>query len=327
MLETDLQKYVDSVWTGRKDGTHKDVLRWHQIVQKLNLDDKQIKPFPGSICFSGYACDTGAVKNSGRPGAVNGPLKLRQACASFPVHHQFSIYETGDVRVIDGDLLSTQQLIGSRVAEILGKGLFPVIIGGDHSLAYGHYTGLRSFLDRTTPGKSLGIINFDAHFDLRPVDSAGQGHSGSSFYQIGIECRQQDLPFHYLPIGIQKISNTVKLYQTAKSFGVDFITGEQFQSDQLVDKHILEFIDQVDYIYLSICLDVFSAAFAPGVSAPANRGIVPDYILYRSLRKIVKSRKLISMDIAELNPVFDEQDKTAKLGAAILFEVVDNLFD
>jgi len=56
--------------------------------------------------------------------------------------------------------------------------LFPIVLGGSHELAYGHFNGIVNHLKKQTKNSSkVGIINFDAHFDLRPYDN--QGSSGT----------------------------------------------------------------------------------------------------------------------------------------------------
>jgi len=327
MKRMELQKYLKSNWTGREDGVDQDVLRWHQIVQGMDLADQKVKIGEKGICFVGYACDLGAKENKGRAGSRFGPVELRKMCASFPVHNRYGLYDAGDIGPVNDSIYETQQLLGRQICEILDIRLFPIVLGGDHSLAFGHYLGLQAYIKQRNSRGSLGIINFDAHFDIRKVDSHERGHSGSSFYQMSMECQAQNTSFRYLPVGIQKNSNTVQLYKIAESLGVSYISADEFGSnDPSASQRIADFINRVDYLYLSICLDAFSVAFAPGVSAPAGKGVIPSPAFYSFLRTIVKSGKLISMDIAELNPAFDEQQKTAKLGAGMIFEVVDNLF-
>ena len=72
---------------------------------------------------------------------------------------------------------------------------------------------------------------------------------------------------------------------------------------------------------LSIDLDVFSAAYAPGVSAPGIMGIVPDAAFRRLYRGILESERVMGVEIAELCPAFDLDDRTARLGAALIFEI------
>ncbi len=87
-----------------------------------------------------------------------------------------------------------------------------------------------------------------------------------------------------------------------------------------IKQKLKSFIDSVDKIYLTIDLDGFSSAYAPGVSAPSPLGFSPEMAM-EVIRIIKKSGKLISMDIAELNPRFDLDHRTARLAAILMHQV------
>jgi formiminoglutamase len=77
----------------------------------------------------------------------------------------------------------------------------------------------------------------------------------------------------------------------------------------------------VDCAYLSICLDVLPASVTPGVSAPAARGVSLETI--ELLVETVKATgKLVVADIAELNPDFDQDNRTAKVAARLVYQIV-----
>ena len=88
---------------------------------------------------------------------------------------------------------------------------------------------------------------------------------------------------------------------------------------QLTDiiQQLTTFIDGYDYIYLTIDMDVFSSAYAPGVSAPSPVGITPSFF-WEILQFILTTKKVISCDVAELNPKYDEDHATANLVARII---------
>ena len=83
-----------------------------------------------------------------------------------------------------------------------------------------------------------------------------------------------------------------------------------------------DFMLNLDNIYLSICLDVFAECFAPGVSAPQPLGLTPWQTL-PLLKYIIQSGKVVSLDIAELSPALDREQKTARLAALIIAELLN----
>jgi formiminoglutamase len=69
-------------------------------------------------------------------------------------------------------------------------------------------------------------------------------------------------------------------------------------------------------------MDVFASPFAPGVSAPAFNGIAPNAMFKRLLRHIILSGKVSTVDISEVNPMFDVDNRTARLASAFVFDIV-----
>ena len=170
----------------------------------------------------------------------------------------------------------------------------------------------------------MGIINFDAHFDLRPYDNGPS--SGSMFRQIADIYKEEDVPYRYLPLGIQKHSNTVSLFKYAQENDVNYILAKEIQNSTyaVILEKIDTFLFHCSSAYMTICTDVFSAAFAPGVSATQALGLEPEAVL-PIIKHILRTRKVRGFDICEISPRFDQDDTTAKLGAVIIFTVVNTM--
>src|SRR5690606_17440900 len=132
-----------------------------------------------------------------------------------------SIIDAGTVVCVDSDLEGAQLLLAYIVNSIITAGGFPLIIGGGHEITYGHFLGIRE--NKTG---NIGIINFDAHFDLRS-DMYG-GNSGTGFFQISKIEHKIGNPLHYLAIGIQPTSNAQALFKRAVDLNVDWINSDKF---------------------------------------------------------------------------------------------------
>jgi formiminoglutamase len=213
--------------------------------------------------------------------------------------------------------------LASYVTKILSSNCLPVILGGGHELTYGHYLGVNNFIRPKNKNAKIAIINVDAHFDLRPIDQNIGATSGTSIWQIATEARKNSEPFACLALGIQKYANTKLLFNLAHEFGVKYILGDKFNYDHKAEilKEVDNFINEVDHIYLTICMDAFAAPYCPAVSAIAHNGIVPDNIFISIFEKIIHSDKLITLDFAELNPRFDVDMRSAKLAASLIFKI------
>lgn len=84
------------------------------------------------------------------------------------------------------------------------------------------------------------------------------------------------------------------------------------------------FLYQCSSAYITVCTDVFSSAFAPGVSATQSLGLDPEVVL-PIIKHILRTRRVRGFDICEISPRFDQDNTTANLGAVIIFAVVNTL--
>ena len=103
--------------------------------------------------------------------------------------------------------------------------------------------------------------------------------------------------------------------------GVVFVLDEQMQSAQ---QALAAFVSEVDHVYLTFCLDVLPASIAPGVSAPAVRGVGLD-IVEPLIDLVIDSGKLRLADIAEMNPRFDIDHQTAAVAARIVARIANGV--
>jgi formiminoglutamase len=308
-----------SLWQGRAD-TPPDS-SFFQVTQMLNLlDNISIDVSQPTFACIGFQCDEGIRRNLGRVGAAEGPPVIKQALAKLPIQkHSFAVYDAGTIVCKDGDLESAQQALGEVIALLLQKNIRPIALGGGHELAWGHYQGI----EKIYPDKKLGIINFDAHFDMRQLLPGNKGSSGTPFLQIAKAHEKTNKHFDYNCVGIQHAGNIKQLFETAKNYNTHIIWADEIHQGQI--QKSVDFVDRIidenEYIYLTLCLDVFSAAFAPGVSAIQPLGLLPWHVI-PLVRQLAASGKVISYDIVELSPHYDIDQATAKLAASLIYEII-----
>ncbi|MFA8342497.1 MAG: formimidoylglutamase [Rhodothermaceae bacterium] len=321
------QKASHNLWPGRAENDiTKDTLQIHQVVEFVDLENEQLPQLEENqrgIAFLSFDVDEGVRRNNGRTGAAQGPTVLRKSISSFAVHfeNEKKIIDAGVLTCENRNLEKTQKALTASVNTILNSGYFPIILGGGHELAFGHFRGLLKFLLSKHNTPRIGIFNFDAHFDLR--DYRYGITSGTGFLQIADLCKNNLTDFNYFVLGLQQANNSRKLFKTAESLDTEYIFARHtkiFDRDNILSR-VKNFIDKVDFIYTTICMDVFASSVAPGVSALAINGIQPD-IAFEVLDLLLSSKKVIGFDLAELNPHFDADDRTAKLAAAIIYEVL-----
>ncbi|MDR4534149.1 formimidoylglutamase [Glutamicibacter sp. PS] len=292
-------------WSGRIDGDTPEHLRWHQQVAALDENTAQ-----GAVALLGFASDAGVKRNAGRPGAAEGPAALRAALGSMAIHVPRGIVDAGDVVVRGDELESGQHRLAEAVTALHRRGTLPIVLGGGHETAYGSFMGLHAAVD----GARIGILNLDAHFDLR---SAPRRSSGTPFLDIAQHLQGTGEAFNYAIVGISRPNNTGILFDKAEQLSVRYLLDEESQSLSEVSGFVADFLAEIDVLYLTIDLDVLPASVAPGVSAPAGYG-VPYEVIHGICRQVAASGKLGLVDVVELNPHFDVDARTARSAARLI---------
>ncbi|MDT0502131.1 MULTISPECIES: formimidoylglutamase [unclassified Halomonas] len=303
--------FDSSLWQGRTD-PEPDSERWHQKVQALTEGAA-----PGCALL-GFACDAGVARNQGRTGAAEGPEAMRRALAPLAWHRRGPAYDAGDVRCEGDAMEEAQQALADRLAALLGEGHLPIVLGGGHEVAYASWSGLAQHLatsEETAP--RVGIVNLDAHFDLR--DPRHVRSSGTPFSQIANDCEERGWAFRYACLGVSRAANTRALFGRADELGVLVREDREITVSRLtnIEQDLAGFIRDCDHVYLTIDLDVLPAAEAPGVSAPAARGVALA-LIEPLIEGIRDSGKLRLADLAELNPGRDIDGRTARAAARLV---------
>ncbi|PKH64129.1 formimidoylglutamase [Psychrobacter sp. 4Dc] len=325
-----------SQWTGRAEPFETARARyWYQLTQPYEAQH---------IGLIGFACDQGVRRNQGRVGARAAPPLIRRAFATLPViadlQQRFDgqlstlLGDAGDIHCNDNDgfaestLEQAQFKYADAVSTIVKQGGLPIGLGGGHAIAYGSFLGLWQALENTSEATistntalTIGIINFDAHLDIRQSDVAT---SGTPFRQIAEHLDAHSQPFHYCCIGVSRFSNTAALFDRAEQLGVQVISDEDchYQPWDTLAERVKSFVNQVDIVYLTIDMDCLPASVVPGVSAPAAFGIELGFV-ERMVKTIMASGKVKTVDIAEINPTFDVDSRSCKVAARLLATIVE----
>ena len=299
-------------WSGRVDQPEEaSTRRWHQWVRAVDAGAA-----PG-VALLGFACDEGVRRNHGRLGAKEGPAALRKMLSNLPTLDDTPLYDAGTVHCDDGDLVAAQERYAETLAALLDCGHFAVGMGGGHEIAFASWLGLAKHLGARKP--RVAIINIDAHFDLR---QQVEGSSGTPFLQAIEHARTLGIDLQYHVYGISAAANTRVLFDTADRLGVHYVRDDEIGILNL-QQHIADLqarLSDVDVIYQTIDIDGLPHAMAPGVSAPAARG-VPMEIVEPLLDAVAATGKLRLLDVAELSPPLDRDNVTARVAARLIHRV------
>ncbi|MDI6849447.1 MAG: agmatinase [Candidatus Saccharicenans sp.] len=250
-------------------------------------------------------------KSSYRRGSAAGPDAIRKISTGkcynpdtelgVDLAEETVLVDLGDVDT-SGDVLKTFAGIEEKVARVVADGAVPIILGGDHSITY---PAVRAVAGRH---RNLDLLHLDAHPDMYQELYGDRLSHACPMARI-LEDR---LVKNLVQVGIR--ATTPEMEAMARKYGVRTITAREYP-----EKLKLEFENP---LYLSLDLDVFDPAFAPGVSHHEPGGLTSRQVL--DLIQNLKAR-IVAFDIVELNPGRDISEITASLAFKLIKEIAGKI--
>ncbi|MEE9268785.1 MAG: arginase [Candidatus Krumholzibacteria bacterium] len=294
------------------------------------------------ICIIGVPIDLGA----GRRGVDMGPSAIRIADIEPRLEALgFTIEDCGDLdiaipelqRVGQGNLrfkdsiLATCHQVMDAVRGGLEQGRFPLVLGGDHSLAIGSIAGSSGYF--AEKDEEIGVIWFDAHGDFNTPQTTPSGNIHGMSLAVSVGLGDGDLvglggrspkvnPEKTVIIGLRDLDDREK--ENIRSAGVTVYTMRDLDERGLrrvFDDAIKTAGDGTAGIHLSFDLDVIDPQVAPGTGTPV-RGGVSYREAHLAMEMLGDHANVVSMDMVEVNPVLDIQNQTALLGVELVLSLM-----
>lgn len=288
----------------------------------------------GKISIVGAPMDLGQL----RRGVDMGPSAIRYAGVVERLESLgYQVNDLGDIE-IGRDRLTTDPLTGLRnleavvqastkiadkVDKIMKEGSFPLVLGGDHSIAIGTLAGISKYFKR------LGVIWFDAHGDLNTPETSPSGNihgmslavslglGETTLTQIGGYCPKIQ-PENIVIIGARSLDEGEK--RLIKEKGIKVYTMHEIDRlgiPKVIEETIAYFKDRTDGVHLSLDLDGLDPLYAPGVGTPVEGGLN-----YReshlAMEMFFESEMITSAEFVEVNPILDEKNKTGILAVGLM---------
>jgi len=290
------------------------------------LDDLHLLTHePDNYVIAGYPDDEGIRINGGRPGSACAPDEVRRYFykmtpqlftekATTP-----KLWDVGNLKVADFEIQDRHEQASTTALLALTQGARWLSLGGGHD--YGFADG-KAFCEwcKTQGTTRPLVINFDAHLDVRPTTNGLS--SGTPFFRL-LEA-YPDIDF--AEIGIQSQCNSRTHYEWAKKRGARILTQEEIEtSDEPMFTHVVrllgDWILRPRPVFLSIDIDGFSNAVAPGASQSWATGFLPkDFFQVFNLLRLRLDVRLLG--IYEVSPPLDLDAQTAKLAAQIMHRLI-----
>ncbi|MBT3556725.1 MAG: agmatinase family protein [Rhodospirillales bacterium] len=283
-----------------------------------------------------------------RPGTRFGPQGVRRISAVYDgycvdgavdLFEELDLCDAGDIFVIPGSIEKTFDQVSKAVSHIYTSGVFPIIVGGDHSLGYPNVRGVAPHIDG-----NVGIIHFDRHLDTQDIDmdermhttpwywttndhesvehnKAHQAHS--HMHDVGLSnCPPKNL----VQIGIGGWYGNRPGSEVARDRGTSVITMKDFEELGTAGTAAMA-LDLAwkgcDAVYLSFDIDSIDPGYAPGTGTPEPGGFTPREAL--EMVRIIAKEGLCAMEVVEVSPPYDVNDSTSQLACRVILDTLGTM--
>jgi agmatinase len=236
------------------------------------------------------------------------------------LYESLDIVDVGDISVIPANIEKTFDQIDKAVAFIHERGVFPVILGGDHSIGYPDIRALTPFIDG-----NVGIIHFDRHSDLSEYNIDERMHGTPFFHATNIPNAPAE---NLVQIGIGGWTGSRGGVSTARERRANVITMtdiDRWGLERVCEMALELAWKNAKAVFLSFDIDSVDPAFAPGTGTPESGGLLPREA-FRML-EIVTREGLAGMEVVEVAPPYDVASITSLLGVRVILDVLATLVE
>jgi arginase len=303
-----------------------------QVAKKKAASDEWV------VRLIGFPMDLGA----GRRGVDMGPSGLRIAGVADKLRSLgYVVIDSGDIEIRAAEVQEIADpklrylpeikhactVLAENVKESLDKGEFPMVLGGDHSMAIGTIAGIAAHCRENN--KRLGVLWIDAHADMNTPATSPSGNIHGMPLAVSMGLGSPELtsiggdfqklnPHQLVLIGLRSIDvGERKLIKDLKVEAYTMADLDKHGVHRLIAKTLAELRAKVDHLHVSFDLDSVDPMVASGVGTP-----VPGGLTYREahliMEAIAETGFMASLEVAEVNPILDTRNQSAEIAADLI---------
>ena len=262
-----------------------------------------------------------------RAGCRFGPQAIRRISALYDsysvdmavdLEEELDLVDLGDVFVIPSNIEKSFDQIDRAVSWVVGEGVFPVVLGGDHSIGYPDVRAIAPYID----GR-VGIIHLDRHLDIQERDMDERMHTTPWFHATNIENAP---PANLVQMGIGGWYGSrpgVKVARDRRTTVLTITDIEEVGVERAAEVALEVAWKDADAVFLSFDIDSVDAGFVPGTGSPEPGGLLPREAL--KLLRLFAREGICGMEVVEVAPPYDVSDMTAQLACRAVMDVLGTL--
>jgi agmatinase len=262
-----------------------------------------------------------------RAGARFGPQAIRRISALYDsysvdmavdLEEEVDLVDLGDVFVIPANIEKSFDQIDRAVSFVFSQGVFPVVLGGDHSIGYPDVRGIAPLVE----GR-VGIIHLDRHLDIQERDMDERMHTTPWFHATNIPNAP---PTNLVQMGIGGWYGSRPGVKVARGRQTTVLTINDIETvgvEKAAEVALEVAWKDADAVYLSFDIDSVDAGFVPGTGSPEPGGLLPREAL--KLLRLITREGICGMEVVEVAPPYDVSDMTAQLACRAVMDVLGTL--
>jgi agmatinase len=303
----------------------------------------------GLAVVAGVPIDNGIPQ--GRVGARFGPRAIREASLggrgmfesaidntrihvdtgeALRMKDDLKLADLGDFNIYPTDLMRTTDSVIQGMSEVVKRGGFPIVLGGDHYVSYPSFTGFAKGMQERQHNVRLGYVHFDSHTDFRDeTGSIGGRYTHGTMVRRISENPAIDFK-NIVWVGLNGYGMNTDQYELKKEHNLRMLTSRNILQrgiEEIVREAMEAASDGVDAVYVSVDIDVVDASESPGTGAPEFEGIQAKEFL-QAMSIINEYDTLRAFDLCEVAPEWDHSGRTVMLASRGITNVLaPRLFD
>ena len=233
------------------------------------------------------------------------------------------VADLGDFNIFPTDLMKTTDSVIQGMTEVVKRGGFPVVLGGDHYVTYPSFTGFAQGIAERTPNARIGYIHIDSHTDFQDDMGklGGRYNHGTMVRRISESPMVSYKNLAWVGLNAFLTVSETRLRSDHNLKMMTYLDNRDRGIEQVMREAMEVASDGTDFVYVSVDIDVIDGSESPGTGGPPVNGIRAEEFL-DAMAMLGRYEDMAAIDLCEVSPEHDHTGRTAMLASRGLVAVL-----